>query len=310
MRVLVTGGKGVVGSRVTKRLAEQGHKVTGLERFNLPPDDNGDVKCDIVYPEEVERVFDLVKPELTIHMAAEVGRLNCELFPERVLRANVLGTLNVAKACIDHGSKMINFSTSEVYGEAFDYAEVKEDFTLNALGQTNIYAISKLTGEAIVKHYVENYGLKALTVRPIMLYGEGEKPNRYRSALTNFVGQALKGEPLTAHKGTLRAWCHYDDFCDGLSLLLGLPMDKYETYNIGTNEYVPTEDLARMICREAGAPESLVNVVEPPANFLSRVKMVSIEKMQGLGYSPKVKLYEGIKRVVSWQKESLQRSLS
>ena len=307
MRVLITGAKGTVGSHVTKKLTEQGHKIIGLERFNLP-DDNGDVKCDIVYPEEVNRVFQSVKPDLTIHMAAEVGRLNCELFPERVLRANVLGTLNVAKACIDHNSKMINFSTSEVYGDAFDYAEVEEGFTLNALGQTNIYAISKLTGEAIVRHYVENYGLKAVTVRPIMLYGEGERPNRYRSALTNFVGQALANKPLTVHEGTLRAWCHYDDFCDGLALLLGLAASGYAAFNIGSDEYHPTEEVARMVCQEVGAPESLISLVKPPEHFLSPVKKVSIDKMKALGYAPKVTLKEGIRRVVAWQRETLSRS--
>ncbi|MDE1850164.1 MAG: NAD(P)-dependent oxidoreductase, partial [Candidatus Micrarchaeota archaeon] len=304
LRILITGAKGTVGRHVTKKLTEQGHEVTGLERFDLVDNDEY-VKCDIVYPEEVNRAYADVKPDLTIHMAAEVGRLNCELFPERVLRANVMGTLNIAKACIENGSKLINFSTSEVYGEAFDYSEVQEDFMLNALGQTNIYAISKVTGEAIAKHYSHNYGLKALTVRPIMLYGEGERPNKYRSALTNFVGQALKNQPLTVHKGTLRAWCHYDDFTDGLSLLLDGDMIAYEAFNIGTEEYCPTEDLARMVCQVVGAPESLINLVDPPEHFLSPIKRVSLEKIKALGYSPKITLKEGIKRVVKWQRDKL-----
>ncbi|MDE1824346.1 MAG: NAD(P)-dependent oxidoreductase [Candidatus Micrarchaeota archaeon] len=306
MKILITGAKGIIGSQVVARLLEMGHEIIGLERFNLT-NDEGYIKCDIVYSEEVNRSFAEVKPKLVVHMAAEVGRLNCELFPERVLRANVLGTLNVAKACLDNESKMINFSTSEVYGEAFDHSEVTEDSELPSLGQSNIYAVSKMTGEAIVRHYSHSYGLKALTVRPFMLYAAGEKPNKFRSALCNFVDQALHNRTMTVHKGTLRAWCYVDDFTDGLSLLLDRPMDEYEAFNIGSTEYKGTEEVARMVCKEVGAPESLINLVDPPKVFLSPIKRASIKKIQALGYSPKIPLTEGIKRVVAWQRDNLPR---
>jgi nucleoside-diphosphate-sugar epimerase len=308
LKILVTGARGTVGSHLVKRLAQQGHQAVGLERFNLP-DDDCEFKCDIIYPEEVDRAFEKVEPDLTIHLAAEVGRLNCELFPERTLRANVLGTLNVVNACMASGSKLINFSTSEVYGEAFDYKlPVIETELLEAFGCSNVYAISKLTGEAIIRHYSKNYGLRAITVRPIMLYGEGERPNRYRSAFTNFVWAALNGRSMTVHKGTGRAWCHYDDFVDALSLLLPQVMEDYEAFNIGSDEYVMTEDLARMICRETGASESLIDLVEPPERFLSRIKRASIAKIRALGYEPKVSLEQGVRRVVKWQRETLLKT--
>jgi nucleoside-diphosphate-sugar epimerase len=265
-------------------------------------DEQGYARADIASFEELYRVFTANPPDLVIHAAGEVGRLNGERYPGRMIRTNCLGTLNIARLCLDHNSRLINFSTSEVYGESFDSTEVDEETVINALGLTNVYAISKMTGEAIVRHYSHSYGLRAITVRPFMIYGEGERPGRFRSAICNFVDQAIHSKPLIVHKRTQRAWCYVSDFVDGLSLLLNNPMSNYSAYNIGSTEYETTRRVAEMVLEEVRAPKSLIQLVSPPALFASRTKRASIQKMRSLGYSPRVSLREGIRKVVSWQR--------
>jgi dTDP-glucose 4,6-dehydratase len=299
--ILVTGALGRIGEHLTARLVKS-HDVVGADLLTGYQD--GYRRVDITSREEIEEVLTDEQPELVIHMAGEVGRLNGELHPERMIRTNALGTLNLAKACAAREIRMINFSTSEVYGDSFEFhLPVLEQESLNAFGNSNIYSISKMFGEAIVKHYVENYGLKAITVRPFMVYGEGEVPSKYRSALTQFVHGALTGQRFDVHRGTSRAWCHVDDFIDGLSLLLYHKPEGYEVFNIGSEENHEMIEAARIVCEEVPASESLINVIPPPARFGTPVKFASIEKMKALGYSPKISLREGIRRVIDWQRQ-------
>ncbi len=267
---------------------------------NLQADDDGYSRGDVTAYEELHRIFKRYAPDMVIHAAGEVGRLNGEEYPNRMLETNAIGTLNIVRLCLDHNASLINFSTSEVYGEAFDLVTVKEDFMLNALGTTNIYAASKMFGEAIVKHYVTNYALKACTVRPFMIYGEGERVSKFRSAINNFIALALVDRPLIVHQGTLRAWCHVSDFLDGLQIVMKQPFDGYQAYNIGSEEYVTAAHTAAIVIEETKS-KSEIKLVEPPGIFASKIKRASIEKMKALGYSPKVTLRDGIRRVIRWQ---------
>lgn len=265
----------------------------------------GYARLDVTDRGSIDEALEDFGPDLVIHMAGEVGRLNGERHPERMVETNALGTMNVARSCIEQKVRLMNFSTSEVYGDAFKFHfPVVEQDSLNAFGQSNIYSLSKVFGEAIVKHYVENYGLKAITIRPFMLYGEGEVPNKYRSALTNFVWAALNQKSFDVHRNTRRAWCHVSDFAEGIVLLLNVWPQRYEAFNIGSEEYHSMEEAAWMVCQAADAPVQLANLVEPPLKFGTPIKVASIDKMKALGYAPKVSLEEGINRLVKWQRET------
>ena len=303
MKILVTGGLGRIGEHLVDELRKN-NPVLATDLIVSYTD--GYMRMDVSSREDIDEVMEAWCPELTIHMAGEVGRLNGEAHPQRMLRTNCLGTLNITKACLKHGSRLINFSTSEVYGSAFDsHYPMDESGDLDAFAQANVYSISKMTGESIVRHYVKNYGLEAITVRPFMVYGEGETPSKYRSALTNFVWAALNGRKFDVHKGTGRAWCHVDDFVQGLSLLLDMRPRTYQAFNIGSEEYHPMEEVASMVIQETMADPSLINLVDAGNKFGVQVKHASIDKMKALGYKPRITLREGIRRVVKWQRENL-----
>jgi nucleoside-diphosphate-sugar epimerase len=111
------------------------------------------------------------------------------------------------------------------------------------------------------------------------------------------------------HKGTKRAWCFVSDFITGLYLASHKSFSgKYEAFNIGSDEYLTMEEVARIVVEECGRDRSLIKVVAPPAKFLSLSKNFSIQKIKSLGYEPKIPLREGIRRVIEWQrKEALPK---
>ena len=288
-------------------MTQQGHEIVSSDVHVRDYDDY--VRADVTSFEDLYKIFKKEKIDQVIHMAGEVGRMVGEQHPQKMLYVNNIGTLNLIKLCLEYNARLVYFSTSEVYGRLFDKdipVKEKDLEKESVFTTTNIYAMSKLFGEAIVKHYVDNYDLKAITIRPFMVYGPGEYPSKYRSAIINFIHSALKGEHITVHGGAKRAWCYVSDFIDGLYLALNRSSFKeYEAYNIGTEEYRTMEEVARIVVEECRADQSIIQITEPPKKFLSLSKNFSIEKIKGLGYAPKIPLQEGVRRIVEWQRREV-----
>lgn len=302
----MTGALGVIGKHLVPSLREHGYDVIGTDVVMADYTDY--VRSDVTSFEDLYRIFKENRPDIVIHMAGEVGRMMGETYPQKMVYVNDIGVLNVMKLCIDYDSSLVYFSTSEVYGHLFDKGKPVKEEDLEAhqtaFGTTNVYAMSKLFGEALVKHYVEDYKLKAVTIRPFMVYGPGETPSKFRSAICNFVHAALNKKKFVVHQGTMRSWCYITDFIEGVRLVMEQPASKkYEAYNVGSNEYKTAEEVAHTVIDVCGANRNLVKIVDPPKQFITPVKIASIEKVQKLGYSPKVSLREGVKKVMQWQKD-------
>ena len=305
--ILVTGALGHIGVFLTDYLAKLGHNVIGSDVMMKDADNY--VRVDITAFEDLYRIFKKNSIDIVIHMGAEVGRMQGEEYPQKMVYVNDVGTINVIKLCLDHNTKLLYFSTSEVYGKLFDdgHTVIEEDLDRgSAFMTTNIYAMSKLFGEAIVRHYVENYNLNAVTIRPFMIYGTGEYPSKYRTAICNFVYQALTGQTITVHRGAERAWCYIDDFVEGVRCVMNTTFSgKYEAYNVGSDEIHTMEEVARVVIKEAKASEDQIKVVDPPSQFMSLVKRFSIDKARKIGYSPQFSLKKGVQNVVAWQRKEV-----
>ena len=294
MKILVTGSAGVIGQSLVPFLRERGHEVVGFDIRN-------DLTQDVTDDTAIEGAFENGPPgggidgfDVCIHMAAQVGRVTGEEHPHMSIRSNMIGTLNVARACNDHCCFLINFSTSEVYGHNSVLGQP------DILAQNGIYGLTKLGAEGIVKHYVDTYILRAVSIRPFMVYGPHETPNGvYRSAVSNFISAAHRGQPFVAHARCSRAWCFVDDFCEGIGLVLD-NLDQfhgYETFPIGTEEYRSMEECAEIVKKVVGGEYT---VQEPPKHLLSTVKQADFSRIKGLGFQPKVGLEEGIRRTWEW----------
>ena len=294
MRIMVTGSRGVIGQSLVPRLRYEGHRVI---EFDKRIQDQYDVQNRGF----LHKFVGACQPNIIIHMAAQVGRLTAEYDPKEAFRTNIEGTYNVIDACHQSGARLINFSTSEVYGHNSVFGDP------DVLEQNGIYGISKLSAEAIVKHYVMVADLKALSIRPFMVYGPHEMPNgQYRSAVSNFIDTAMNDGTIEAHEGCVRSWCYIDDFMDGLLLLIEKHKFEYKEYcafSIGTEEYRTMEECAQIVIDTVGSGRYIVKPV--PAKLVSAVKKANFDYMHSLGFEPKVGLEEGIRRTYEWMRGEL-----
>ncbi|MBI3506486.1 MAG: NAD(P)-dependent oxidoreductase [Proteobacteria bacterium] len=304
-RIIVTGGRGTIGRRVVEKLRAAGHQVVSLDRSTGETID--ELASDVTRFEEVHSTFAEFKPTCVLHMASEVGRMVGEKRPARMLEVSIAGTMNVIQLCLAQQTRLVYLSTSEVYGNLGERVLEETVDATQELVPTNVYAWSKLFCERLCGHYVRNYGLKAAIVRPFMVYGPGEFPNPYRSAMSNFIFRALTGKKLTVHRGTARAWTFVDDFVDGLiAVATKGRFDLCEVYNIGRDETKPMEEVAAEIVKAAGASPDLIELVDPPAKFNSPVKIGSFKRAKEiLGFEARTSLVDGIAATVAWQRSAV-----
>ena len=286
MKILITGAKGFLGTHLTKYLSDCGYEVYGID-FQ-----DGDLRIN----GEIEYFILKYKPEVLIHLAAQVGIYFNEQDCIHSIDSNAAMTLRVAKACAKHGVRLIHTSTSEVYGEYGDKL-IDEDAPL--IGQpTGIYAISKRWSEDVAKEYAPD-GL--VIIRPSMPYGPGAPPGKGRRAMDNMLWQAHHRKPIIVHRGSVRSWCWVIDLCRGYEMILR--SGQSGSFNIGRDDDEKSMlYIAQKSCELAGAPFDLIQEVEPPAKK-TMIKRLSTAKLRALGWKPEVELDEGMVKVYDWIKQ-------
>jgi nucleoside-diphosphate-sugar epimerase len=304
MAILITGGLGVIGRRLTDHLRERGYDVKVTDVAVRKEADYQ--RADVTRYEELTEVFRRWPIDHVFHLAGEVGRENGEQFPRRCVDINVSGSLNLVQLCVEYGARLYFASTSEVYGDRHD-AMVTEDLEVHdVLRPTNCYGWSKLQAEQYLRHFSHTQGLKAASMRFFMCYGPGERPDPYRSAMTNFIDAIRHDRPITVHRGTARSWCYIDDIVAGCRQLMERwDGASYEAFNIGRHDPQPTADVAALICQLLDRPTSLIQLTDP-GPLVTPIKNASFEKAASvLGFRAEVPLEEGVKRTIAWHQATL-----
>lgn len=277
MKISVTGGMGFIGRHLVRYLAYDGHEVSVFDRTD------GDNLLD---RRAINRIF-ADKPDLVIHLAAQPGRIFGELDPHHTITTNTVITTNIARKCHETGTRLMYFSTSEIYGD-IGQQEAIEDGPFG--NRKNLYALSKWWGEEAVRLYLPFN--QWTIIRPCMPYGPGMEVGPGRAALPTFIHNAMNREPLVVHRGTERGWLFIDDFIIGVVTLLDWP----GVWNIASERRDPTINVAKMACDITGAPRSLINVVEID-KITVPVKRISAGKLMALGWRPHVPTVDGMKRM-------------
>ena len=313
-RILITGGAGFIGTTLARRLVDDNEVVAvdNLHRDVLTGTELGE------HPNFRFVVGDILDPEAlhelargcthVVHAAAIAGVDTVLESPVRTMRVNVVGTYNVLEAALatrDTLERVIEFSTSEVFGQqAFNVAEGHVT-TIGSVGEARwTYAVSKLAGEHMAHAYHDELGLPTVSVRPFNVYGPGQVGG---GAIRAFIEAALAGRDLTIHGdgSQIRAWTYVDDMVRGLLLCLEHPAAVGESFNIGNaRSAVTIFDLAGRIKRLSGCPGE---IVFQPLHYTDvELRIPNVTKARELlGFEAEVELEDGLARTIAWYRARL-----
>jgi len=305
MKILVTGSKGTLGTRLVQELTKRGHEVWGCD-LQHQRDDNY-IRADISNYRQMEIVFLYTgRLDYVYHLAAEFGRINGEEYYDTLWQTNVVGMRNVLELQKIFGFKLIQASSSEVYGEC-DEPELYEKITIHKpIFQHNDYAISKWVNELQIMNFEKQHGNKCVRARFFNAYGEGEKYHHYRSVVCLFCYRALFGIPWEVYEGYHRVFMHISDFIPTLANVCE-NFKAGEVYNIGGTEYRSVKELSDLILKYTGADPNLVTYLpEDKHNVLN--KRPNIDKAKrDFNHYPKVTLEEGVPKTIEWMKKIYAR---
>ena len=298
-RALVIGSEGNIGTPLVQHLRSTGYEV--LESDIRPAWRQGYVMADINNPVDLLAAFDW-KPDVVFLLSAMVSRVTCEQASGLAITTNLGGVNNVLQLAKRAGSRVVFFSTSEVYGPGLDRMDEAEAHPR----PNNRYGLSKLLGEQLVEYEARTYGLKAVALRPFMVYDENEDLGDHRSAMIRFTSELAQGRPIEVHRGSARSWLHVSDAVRAIEA--AARVKDYSVINIGHPDVVPIATLAEMIRHELGADPSLICEVDLPVRMTS-IKRPVLDRMRVLlGIEPAVSLRDGVSRVCAGVRERLQRA--
>lgn len=289
MKALVIGSEGNIGKPLVKHLIKKGYDVLSVD--HRPNWRDGYLMADINNPADLIAAFQW-EPDVVFALSAMVSRVTCEQAASLAVATNLTGLQNMIEFTKMVGAKFVYFSTSEVYGPD---CEIMDEIETTPV-PNNRYGLTKLLGESLVEHDVKYHGLKAVTLRPFMMYDEDEDLGDHRSAMIRFVTNLARGEEIEVHEGSARGWFHVSDAVRAIEASVHHTKE-YGVFNIGHPDIVPIADMAEMVRLELDAPKELVKVVPFPGQ-MTAIKQPNLYRMQNiLGVKPKVDLKEGISLV-------------
>jgi len=316
MRILVTGGAGYIGSHLVDRLMEEEHQVfvidnlftgkianiahhLGHERFTF-------VNEDILHRETIEWLVQQV--DLIYHLAAVVGVRHVINNPLQGIMTNVRGTERVLEMAYKYWRKVVIASSSEVYGKSERVPLAEEDDSI--LGPTAVGRWSYALAKAIDEHLAFIYhsrGLPTTIVRYFNSYGPRLDPRGYGSVVAKFIGQALKGEPLTVFDDGRQRRCftYVDDTVRGTMLAAAFPQNKALAFNIGSNRETSIKELAHLIARLTDSDSEIRHLSYEEAYGAgfeeTRRRVPDIRRAaEVLGFEARIPLEEGLRHTIDW----------
>lgn len=300
-RVIIAGGAGFLGSHLAEILLRDGYDVTvvddlssGLESNILTIMDNIQFIKSNIADFEYSDSFDVL-----INLASRASRVEWETYPVEVALSNSLGNNNLIKLALRNKALYIYASSSEVYGDP-EEVPTPETFIgkVSTTGSRSPYDEGKRFGEALVKAYEREYGLKNIIIRLFNTYGPRMRGGDfYGRVIDRFIQQATKGESLTVYGNGMqtRSFTYVSDTVNALSLLIRKG-NSGEIYNVGTNKEVTIIGLAKIILDITKSSSEIKFLPMPPFDPMRR--SADISKLKSLGFSHVVPLKVGIEMTI------------
>jgi UDP-glucuronate decarboxylase len=304
MRVLVTGGAGFIGQHLCRRLVDRGDEVLCVDNFFTGRRSNvADLlgrpsfellRHSVTEPlyAEVDGIFNLACPASPVHYQRD---------PVRTVRTSVQGAIHMLGLARRLKVPVLQASTSEVYGDPEVHPQPEAYWgRVNPIGERSCYDEGKRCAETLFFDYRRQYGLQIKVARIFNTYGPGMHPNDGR-VVSNFVMQALRGEPITIHGdgSQTRSFCYVDDMVDALMRLMETGAEVTGPVNLGNPDEFSMLELARLVIEVTGSRSTLVFRPLPADDPRQRRPDIDYARRE-LGWQPTTGLREGLERTAAW----------
>ena len=305
-RILVSGGAGFIGSHLCTRLVNEGHDVICLDNFFTGSKDNikhlmGNhhfevVRHDVTYPysAEVDEIYNLACPASPIHYQHD---------PIQTAKTSVMGAINMLGLAMRLDAKILQASTSEVYGDPIIHPQPESYWgNVNPVGYRSCYDEGKRCAETLFMDYYRQNQTRIKIIRIFNTYGPRMLPNDGR-VVSNFIIQALNNEDITIYgdgKQT-RSFQYIDDLIEGMVRMMDTEDDFTGPINIGNPNEFPVLELAERVIRMTGSTSKIVFKPLPTDDPKQRQTDIKLAK-EKLGWQPTVELEDGLKRMIEYFK--------
>ena len=309
MKILITGGSGFIGSHLCSLLVNEGNQVICLDNLNTSKEKNIEelkknknfkfILHDIINPIDIE--IDYI-----INLACPASPKMYQLDPVKTIQTNVIGMKNMLDLAIKYDCKVFQASTSEVYGDPLIHPQ-REDYwgNVNPIGIRSCYDEGKRCAETLCFDYMRQHNVKLKVARIFNTYGPLMAPDDGR-VVSNFVVQALKGEPITIYGdgNQSRSFCYVDDTIKGIHKLIYSNDSVTGPINIGNDKEYKIIDLAKLVLNETKSNSNLVYENLPSDDPIVRMPDISLAK-KSLNWSPKIEIIDGLRHTINYFKNIL-----
>jgi len=308
-RVMVTGGAGFLGSHLCERLLNDGHDVLCVDNFYSGTKDNIEhlvenphfemMRHDVTFPlyVEVDEIYNLACPASPIHYQRD---------PVQTTKTSVHGAINMLGLAKRTKAKILQASTSEVYGDPEVHPQNESYWGhVNPIGIRSCYDEGKRCAETLFFDYHRQHQLEIKVVRIFNTYGPRMHPNDGR-VVSNFIVQALSGNDITIYGdgSQTRSFCYVDDLIEGFIRLMASPSDTTGPINIGNPVESTIKELAETIITMVGGKSKLIFNPLPQDDPKQRKPDITLARNK-LGWEPTVKLHDGLSNTVDYFKKFL-----
>ncbi len=306
MRILITGGAGFIGSHLCERLLNEGNDVICLDNFFTGRKENilhllDNKRFELVRHDVTEPI--LLEVDQIYNMACPASPIHYQYNPVKTVKTSVMGAINMLGMAKRVKARILQASTSEVYGDPIIHPQTEDYWgNVNPIGTRSCYDEGKRIGETLFMDYHRQNNVDTRIVRIFNTYGPNMREDDGR-VVSNFISQALRGEDLTIY-GTgeqTRSFCYVDDLVEGIIRLMNIEggEDVHMPVNIGNPGEFTMLELAQEVAKIAGKDIKITHLPLPQDD--PKQRQPNIERAQSLlGWQPTIPLSEGLKKTVKY----------
>ena len=309
IKVLITGGAGFLGSHLVEKLLDEGHEVLAVDNFFTGTKQNlyhvlGNSKLellrhDVTFPlyVEVDQIYNLACPASPVHYKYD---------PVQTTKTCVHGAINMLGLAKRTGARILQASTSEVYGDPEVHPQPEEYWgKVNPIGIRSCYDEGKRCAETLFFDYHRQHNLDIKVVRIFNTYGPRMHPNDGR-VVSNFIVQALQGKDITIYGDgqQTRSFCYVDDLIDVMVKMMNSEEGFTGPVNIGNPGEFTMLQLAETILKLSGSKSKIIHQPLPSDDPKQRQPNIELAKAK-LGWQPKVNLEDGLKETIAYFKRMI-----